>query len=737
VYQGKEDGAVKGMFGAPEKTWFIAAVIAGGLLLGAIFVPLWRMELVAPQYPKGLVMYAYGDRFTDSSKSPYDDVREINELNHYIGMKPIKAVTEMSLFIPGVLAVAAGAFLTAFISWKRRLWKALIIAAFWTLPLFFLADIQWWLYHYGHTMDSHAALNTGSFTPKVVGSTKVWNFHSETRLQTGFYLMLAAALVITFVPPAVAMFARWRARARHAPAGAGAKARTTRGHGAAAIVLFTVALAASTLWPAHRAAAQDAEAGSSLTIQQRIDRAAPEDIVVVDGGVFRESIVINKPISLVGRNSPVIDGGGQGDVVTISADDVVITGFEIRGSSKTLSREPAAIKVKDAKRVTINSNHLLDAHFGIHITNSADDTIKNNVIDAGADTPIERRGHGIYLWEVSGSVLHANTIMHAADGIHLEFAEGNGIGGNTVTESRYALHTMYGNDTKIIANSFHDNLAGAVIMYSKDLILKDNEFSNNRRGATGSGMLIKDSNDIWVEGNRIIRNKYGMTVDGTPQSAGSTAIFRANLFALNDTGIGLLSNAPITFVENAMIDNVVQIEALSGDLATSISSHGDTKPTKGSATSADASLPKGAVWSSAGRGNYWSDYRGFDGDGDGVGDQPYEPRPPFAGRLANKETLRLFQYTPAQQAIDAAADMFPIYRYRAVIVDDGPLMEPPPHLGVNQEGGVNVRLLAISAVLLALSLAAVARLASIDVYGTLRRILRVRGRGSHPDGAPA
>ena len=84
---------MKRLFEAPEKSWLIASVIACGLLLGALFVPLWRMELVAPQYPAGLVMKAYGYKFVGDAGTYYDDVREINGLNHYIGMKPIVKVT--------------------------------------------------------------------------------------------------------------------------------------------------------------------------------------------------------------------------------------------------------------------------------------------------------------------------------------------------------------------------------------------------------------------------------------------------------------------------------------------------------------------------------------------------------------------------------------------------------------------------------------------------------------------
>lgn len=196
---------MKKFFGKPEPAWLISAVIAGVLLAVAIFLPLWRMELIAPQYPEGLVMYAYGDHFAGDPDTYYDDVREINGLNHYIGMKPLEKVTEMSLFIPGMVSTIVGLILVSFISWQRKWFRGLAIAGVWFLPIFFLVDLQYWLYNYGHTMDSSAPLNTGSFTPKVVGSTNVWNFQTENSLQVGFYLMVLSALTITFMPLAI----RW------------------------------------------------------------------------------------------------------------------------------------------------------------------------------------------------------------------------------------------------------------------------------------------------------------------------------------------------------------------------------------------------------------------------------------------------------------------------------------------------------------------------------------------------
>ena len=298
----------------------------------------------------------------------------------------------------------------------------------------------------------------------------------------------------------------------------------------------------------------------------------------------------------------MIDGGGRGDVVTIASDDVILSGFDIRNSSRSVSQEPAAIKIDGFDRARITANRISESHFGVHVTDSNGTAIRENVVNAGEGVPEERRGHGIYLWRATDTTVSGNTVRNAADGVHLEFADANYVLDNSVTDSRYALHFMYAHGNTVVNNTFTRNLAGAVLMFSHDLVVKDNEFSSNRSGATGAGMLLKDNDNLFAEGNRLLRNKYGMTVEGTPQSAGTTAIFRRNLFALNDVGVALTSNSPITFVENAVIDNMVQVKAMSADAAATLRAHDGAT---GGAPGQEGGTR--AVWSSNGRGNYWSD----------------------------------------------------------------------------------------------------------------------------------
>jgi nitrous oxidase accessory protein len=260
-------------------------------------------------------------------------------------------------------------------------------------------------------------------------------------------------------------------------------------------------------------------------------------------------------------------------------------------------------------------------------------------------------------------------------------------------------------------------------MFSRNLLLKDNDLSENRKGATGAGILLKDVDDIFVEGNTIIRNRYGLTAEGSPQEIGASATFVRNLFALNDTGVGLFSSAPITFVENSMIENIVQVEAQGGQLGSSVLTEAHNVDQIAGVEDAGSALPPGsrtAIWTTDGRGNYWSDYNGYDADDDGIGDQPYQPKPAFASALEENPTLRLFQFTLANEAIEMASDMLPVYRYSPVMEDGSPLMSPVgPALPA--EEGVNGDLLLVSVLLLGLSAAVMQVALDFDPLGAAWR----------------
>ena len=184
-----------------DRVWVVCSAVASVLILIAAFLPLWRLELVAPQYPRGLFITAYGYDMTG-------DVDEINELNHYVGLTPLKPenVLELKLFPFGVAGILAVILLGVYKSRTRKL-RIASAAAAWSLPLFMLVDLQYWLYRQGHDIDPDAALTLEPFTPRVLGSTEVLNFHSVGTVSIGFWMFVAAALALT-IGPWLARFVR-------------------------------------------------------------------------------------------------------------------------------------------------------------------------------------------------------------------------------------------------------------------------------------------------------------------------------------------------------------------------------------------------------------------------------------------------------------------------------------------------------------------------------------------------
>lgn len=177
-----------------EPLWFACSCIAALLIASSAWLPLWTMELHAPQYPRGLTLTAYGTRIEG-------DVQEVNTVNHYVGVEPVhsESIPELAFFpylLGGLVALVLGGAVLA----QNWVLRSLVRLGVWGFAIGFLLDLQWWLYRSGHDRNSDAPYRIDDFTPRVLGGTKVVNFTSETMVATGFWLILLAALLITFGP---------------------------------------------------------------------------------------------------------------------------------------------------------------------------------------------------------------------------------------------------------------------------------------------------------------------------------------------------------------------------------------------------------------------------------------------------------------------------------------------------------------------------------------------------------
>jgi copper chaperone NosL len=169
---------------------------AAVLVLLALRLPVWEARLSAPQYPAGLRITAYGHRVVG-------DLREINELNHYVGMEAFDPsdVPETRLWPLAVGAALAGVVLGSLLA--RQALGRLVRLGLWFVPLGALADVQFRLYQYGHSVDPGAPIRLEPFTPLVVGPTKVLNFTTWAYPGGAIWCLAGAAALVTFGPGVV------------------------------------------------------------------------------------------------------------------------------------------------------------------------------------------------------------------------------------------------------------------------------------------------------------------------------------------------------------------------------------------------------------------------------------------------------------------------------------------------------------------------------------------------------
>lgn len=637
-------------------TRLLLLLAAAALLISPRF-PYWSLKLAAPQYPKGLVVYIHPHRVTG-------DVSEIDGLNHYIGMRKIDdaAALERQLGIP-VIVIMSACLLVAAV-WPSR-WMALLLVPVILFPPLFLADLYWWLRDSGLGLDPKAAFSSSikPFVPRLLGLGKIAQFRTFSALGTGYYLAVFAALVSL-------VFCCVKLRAI-----LGRRTSRVGRVGTASAMVFLMLIRSA---PGETIIVEPGREPG--TIAQAMELASEGDTILVRGGIHPGPIVVSRPLRLVGEGRPVLDGRGRGTVVKLEAPGCQLRGFAIRASGDLLDREDVGV-LAAAPSSVIEDNTLEDVLFGIYLRQAPRSVVRGNFL-RGKDLPVARRGDLIRLWYSNGATIESNTAEGGRD-VVLWYSQDLTIRDNRIRGGRYGLHFMYCNDAAVSGNRLMDNSVGAFLMYSRRVRLARNWIVANR-GVSGHGVGLKDMVDAQLESNVLADNRVGIFLEG------SSGGIRDNLLADNDKGIVIFPSATGNRIEgNSFVENGEQV-ALEGYAGTMI----------------------GNLW----RGNFWSDYRGYDADGDGLGDLAYRPARLFERLADRRPALRMFSASPSAQAIDFASRVFPIFEPVPKFADEQPRMAPiPVPLTMEQVHG-DWRWLALGTVLMVLPIApAVLRSGGRDV----------------------
>ena len=371
-----------------------------------------------------------------------------------------------------------------------------------------------------------------------------------------------------------------------------------------------------------------------------IARAAPGDTILVEHDHYPAHLVITKPLHLKGINRPTLDGGNSGDVIRIKSPDVIIEGFIISNSGADLTAQNAGIYLEPGSdRAIVRDNTINYTLFGLWIEKVKDVRVIGNNITGMRDLASAQRGNGIQLYNSSGAQIIANHISFTRDGIYVDVSNHALFRGNRLHHLRYGTHYMNSNNNVWEDNESYLNRGGLALMEVRNQVVRN----NHAWGNSDHGIMLRTIQDSVIENNIVAGNGRGFFIYDAEYN-----VLRGNLVVGNRVGIHLWAGSIHNEVEeNDLINNREQIKYVAS---------------------------KDEYWGVK-QGNYWSNYVGWDRNGDGVGDVPYEANDMVDQLTWKYPAAKLLLNSPAVQTLRLVARQFPLLRATS-IVDRHPRMLP-------------------------------------------------------------
>lgn len=221
-------------------------------------------------------------------------------------------------------------------------------------------------------------------------------------------------------------------------------------------------------------ATQEVYPGGS--IQQAINNAQPGDEIFVHAGIYFETLIVDKPIRLIGEETQttIIDGNRTGNVIFIMANNVAVSGFTVQNSNNTAGSSYAGVRVSGFN-CNISNNYITRNKIGIFVV-SQDSRILMNTLT--------NNGQGLALYDSSGVIVEANQFSGNTVGISLALSSENIVRNNDVANSSAGGHGI-----TLSSNSYNNTI-----------------FTNDLKG-NYHGMWLSASSDNWIIGNVIADNE--------------------------------------------------------------------------------------------------------------------------------------------------------------------------------------------------------------------------------------
>ncbi|MGQ7271102.1 nitrous oxide reductase family maturation protein NosD [Marinobacter nauticus] len=398
---------------------------------------------------------------------------------------------------------------------------------------------------------------------------------------------------------------------------------------------------------------------ANADLQQELDNLAPGSSFELPPETL-SSLAIRVPgVSVSCAPETVIDGAGQGNAVEILAERITFSGCQVRNWGKDLNELDTGIFVtREAQGAVVENNRLQGPAFGVWLDATPDVTVRENHIRGDTSLRSQDRGNGIHLFNTTGALIEDNDISQTRDAIYIETANRNTIRGNVMSDLRYGIHYMYSMHNLLENNVTRGTRTGYALMQSKYLKV----FNNRSENDENYGILMNFITNSELRNNVVTGVSQGQSAGVVISGAEGKAVFiynslyntfEGNYFGQSNIGIHLTAGSEDNQVfNNAFVENQRQVKYV----ATRTQS-----------------------WAEDGKGNYWSDYLGWDRNQDGLGDVPYEPNDNVDRLLWKYPEAKVLMFSPAVDTLRWVQDAFPVVK-SAGVSDPHPLMRIPDHL---------------------------------------------------------
>ncbi|NPV11167.1 MAG: nitrous oxide reductase family maturation protein NosD [Ignavibacteria bacterium] len=360
-------------------------------------------------------------------------------------------------------------------------------------------------------------------------------------------------------------------------------------------------------------------------LNEIIQNSPTGSTIIIKPGIYKvDNLIINKPLTIIGENYPILQGNLKDEVITINSNQVKIRGLKISNAGVNFLKENAAIRLEEVSNCLIENNILTNNFFGIYISKSFNCVVRNNKIEAFNKSETTS-GNGIHLWYSKAITIENNEITGHRDGIYFEFVRHSLVKNNySKNNLRYGLHFMFSDSCSYIKNTFENNGAGVAVMYTRNVTMRENKFINNW-GAASFGVLLKDLSDCLIEKNLFEQNTNGLYLEGC-----NRITVRYNNFINNGWGIKLMANSMDNyFYDNNFISNSFDVLTNSRNNFNSFTR------------------------------NYWNKYNGFDLDRDGFGDVFYRPVKMFSIIVEREQASLILIHSLFVEILNIAESILP------------------------------------------------------------------------------